>query len=178
MAKAEALTPQEFRQIHEQLLAINATCSDVWYFLYHASLKIGDVLKLTFNDIENGCIRQDRIKGNKALALNEAAISIVTKRQKRFPEDIYLFQSHSNRVKARPKAITAIAFNACLRKAAGKVTAKNVSSQSARRTRAATLLTRGADVEYISVMLNHRDVSITRAWLADDTLTLTQTAAK
>lgn len=165
MAKAEALTPLEFWKIHEALLCHNTTYSDLWYFLYHAPLKIGEVLSLTYGDIENGCIRADAERGTRALALNEAALSVITKRQKRYPEDIYLFQSHSNRVKAQPKAITVIAFNAALRQAARNVTGKNVSSQSARKTRAMQLLTQGADLEFVSVLLNHHDAAYTRAWL-------------
>ncbi|MDU6923715.1 tyrosine-type recombinase/integrase [Franconibacter helveticus 513] len=168
MAKAEALTPLEFWKIHEALLSHNTTYSDLWYFLYHAPLKIGDVLTLTYADIENGRIRADAKRGTRALALNEAALSVITKRRKRYPQDVYLFQSHSNRVKAQPKAITIIAFNAALRQAAAKVTTKNVSSQSARKTRAMQLLNQGADLEFISVMLNHHDAAYTRAWLGGD----------
>lgn len=48
-----------------------------------------------------------------------------------YPGDVFLFQSHSLRVKANARPVTVIAFNATLKKAAQGVTCKTVSSKNA-----------------------------------------------
>ena len=46
--------------------------------------------------------------------------------------DIFIFQSHSNRVKFKEQPVTVIAFNRALKIASSGVTDKKVSSKSAR----------------------------------------------
>lgn len=58
-------------------------------------------------------------------------IEVIQRRRKKYPEDNYVFQSHSNRVKAEKKPVTVIAFNQALKSAASGITTKNVSSKSA-----------------------------------------------
>lgn len=58
-------------------------------------------------------------------------IEIIHRRRKKYPEDNYVFQSHSNRVKAEKKPVTVVAFNQALKSAASGITTKNVSSKSA-----------------------------------------------
>ncbi|WP_438436234.1 hypothetical protein [Klebsiella pneumoniae] len=58
--------------------------------------------------------------------------AMIARRRERYPEDVYLFQSHSNRVKYHRRPVTIIAFNAALRRAARSLPDVNVSSSSAR----------------------------------------------
>lgn len=56
---------------------------------------------------------------------------IIKRRRKAYPDDIYIFQSHSNRTGTEKKPVTVVAFNTALKYAATGVTNKNVSSKSA-----------------------------------------------
>ncbi|WP_411545858.1 hypothetical protein [Klebsiella pneumoniae] len=58
--------------------------------------------------------------------------AMIARRRERYPEDVFLFQSHSNRVKYQRRPVTIIAFNAALRRAARSLPDVNVSSSSAR----------------------------------------------
>ncbi|MDV1094448.1 hypothetical protein RZQ20_19490, partial [Raoultella ornithinolytica] len=58
--------------------------------------------------------------------------AMIARRRERYPEDVFLFQSHSNRVKYHRRPVTIIAFNAALRRAARSLPDVNVSSSSAR----------------------------------------------
>ncbi|MBZ7490739.1 hypothetical protein FMJ35_31180, partial [Klebsiella michiganensis] len=61
-----------------------------------------------------------------------AVMAMITRRRERHPEDIFVFQSHSNRVKNECRPVTLIAFNAALRHASKSLPAVTVSSSSAR----------------------------------------------
>ncbi len=50
-----------------------------------------------------------------------------------YPQDIFVFQSHSNRVKNKYSPVTIIAFNAALRKVSKLATGEVVSSKNARK---------------------------------------------
>lgn len=58
-------------------------------------------------------------------------IEIIQRRRNKYPADDYVFQSHSNRVKAERKPVTVVAFNQALKSAASGITTKNVSSKNA-----------------------------------------------
>ena len=59
--------------------------------------------------------------------------NIIVKRRTLYPNDIFLFQSHSNRIKAYVRPVTIVAFNSALRLVSQEITHKNVSSRSATR---------------------------------------------
>lgn len=75
--------------------------------------------------------RIGRFKENKLL-IPVSVGEIIQRRTLTYPGDIFIFQSHSNRVKAIGTPVTIIAFNMALKKAAAEVTGKKVSSKSAR----------------------------------------------
>ncbi|HFY0731578.1 TPA: hypothetical protein ACIGWT_002501, partial [Citrobacter amalonaticus] len=58
-------------------------------------------------------------------------LNIILRRREVYPDDVYVFQSHSNRVKAKKNPVTVIAFNRALKKASAGVTDTIVTSKCA-----------------------------------------------
>lgn len=136
MAKADAITFCEFLIINGKLKSVSDTWSDLWVLTYLLKVRIGWVIPLKYNDVIGGVIRVDR-GGNINpidLPLKDNIKDIIQRRRELYFDDIYIFQSHSNRVKAKVAPVTIIAFNQAIRDASQKVAIKkNVSSNSARR---------------------------------------------
>ncbi|MFE4110376.1 hypothetical protein [Kosakonia sp. YIM B13611] len=137
MAKPDELSFLEFISINSKLKQLSETWSDLWSMLFYQKTSVGKVINLMYSDVcsYKGVITENFHKESHPLYLNTSAFEIVKKRRVLYPNDIYIFQSHSNRVKAIVKPVTVIAFNQALRKAAEHLPYKNVSSNSARRVK-------------------------------------------
>lgn len=137
MAKPDELSFLEFTSINSKLKQLSDTWSDLWAILYYQQTNVGKIINLMYSDVcsYKGVITENFHKESPALYLNTSAIEIVKKRRVLYPNDIYVFQSHSNRVKTVVKPVTVIAFNQALRIAAKHLPCKKVSSNSARRVK-------------------------------------------
>ncbi|HIF0474181.1 TPA: hypothetical protein ACXYQW_005328 [Klebsiella pneumoniae] len=125
---------KDFLTINHNLMHMSDTWADLWALIFYTRLSAGRLLSLRYDDI-NGCSIMIREPGHlKALRveLTPPAIAIIVRRRERYPEDIFVFQSHSNRVKYECRPVTLIAFNSALRQAAKSLPDVNVSSSSAR----------------------------------------------
>lgn len=69
-------------------------------------------------------------RNKSPLILPHALFVIISQRRQRYPNDIFLLQSNSLRVRATARPVTLIAFNAALKKAAWGITRKTISSRS------------------------------------------------
>ncbi|OVX50307.1 hypothetical protein BME28_11115 [Klebsiella pneumoniae] len=106
----------------------------MWALIFHTGLSVGRLLALRHDDTDGESIllrEQGRLKALR-VELTPPAIAIIVRRRERYPEDIFVFQSHSNRVKYECRPVTLIAFNSALRQAAKSLPDVNVSSSSAR----------------------------------------------
>src|SRR5690606_26091269 len=115
------------------LEAISDTWSDIWTTLYLSQAKPVQLLGARFDDVQNGMLVFGATKGLKErhIDLNPGVKNIILSRRKRYPNDVFIFQSHTNRTKATPRPVTLVAFNMALKRASAGVTAKTVSSKSA-----------------------------------------------
>lgn len=139
MAKSDALTLQEFKKIEMNLSLISPTWSDLWMLLFYLKIGVGELLSLKYSDVSGEYLVVDKVNGRKIL-LNGNVRSIIYLRRLLNPNDVYIFQSRSNRVKFASKPVSVIAFNTAIKAASKGVTDKNVSSRSAAKTRAALKL--------------------------------------
>ncbi|EPP4979123.1 hypothetical protein ACUQO8_005441, partial [Klebsiella pneumoniae] len=124
----------QFLTINSNLVSISDTWADLWALIFYTRLSAGRLLSLRYDDID-GCSIMIREPGHlKVLKveLSLPAMAMIDRRRERYPEDVFLFQSHSNRVKYQRRPVTIIAFNAALRRAARSLPDVNVSSSSAR----------------------------------------------
>ncbi|AVO97409.1 hypothetical protein [Klebsiella pneumoniae] len=134
MNRKKTLTFAQFLVINSQLANISDTWADLWALIFHTGLSVGRLLALRHDDTDGESIllrEQGRLKALR-VELTPPAIAIIVRRRERYPEDIFVFQSHSNRVKYECRPVTLIAFNSALRQAAKSLPDVNVSSSSAR----------------------------------------------
>lgn len=125
---------RDFLTINYNLMHMSDTWADLWALIFYTRLSAGRLLSLRYDDID-GCSIMIREPGHlKVLKveLSLPAMAMIDRRKKRYPGDVFLFQSHSNRVKYQRRPVTIIAFNAALRRAARSLPGVNVSSSSAR----------------------------------------------
>ena len=134
VSSKKTLTFAQFLVINSQLANISDTWADLWALIFHAGLSVGRLLALRHDDTDGDSIllrEQGRLKALR-VELTPPAIAIIERRRERYPEDVFVFQSHSNRVKYECRPVTLIAFNAALRLAARSLPDVKVSSRSAR----------------------------------------------
>lgn len=125
------LTSQEFTAIYFRLQDISDNWADLWMFINHLPVAISRIINLKYTDIEGKYILFP-CRGRfceKKLLIPHITLNILKRRKLRYPEDIYVFQSHSNRVKHQKKPVTVLAFNQALKKASAGITRKSISSK-------------------------------------------------
>ena len=134
MSSKKTLTFMQFLIINSQLAGISDTWADLWALIFHTGLSVGRLLALRHDDTDGESIllrEQGRLKALR-VELTPPAIAIIERRRERYPEDVFVFQSHSNRVKYECRPVTLIAFNTALGRAAKSLPGVTVSSSSAR----------------------------------------------
>lgn len=127
------LTLDEFFAIQKKLNSISDTWSDLWALLYLSQVSPTRLLRLQYADVtqDKVVLRPSGKLVEKHIPLSSGISAIIHSRRIKYPEDIFLFQSHTNRMKAVPRQVTLIAFNTALKRATRSVTNKSVSSKSA-----------------------------------------------
>ncbi|KAF6706023.1 hypothetical protein G9387_06465 [Enterobacter hormaechei] len=147
-AMGERLTPVEFNGIRNHLERISDTWADLWFLLNLTQVNITQLLRCRYQDLQGNMLvlPEPGTFAEKYIALPPTARIIIGQRRSRYPGDIFLFQSHSLRVKATDRPVTLIAFNTALKKAAQGVTPKMVSSKSALYIPSASALLAGASI--------------------------------
>lgn len=128
------LTTKEAALITRKLKDISDTWSDLWVFLCLVPLSVGQVINLKHRSFDGKYLNLEKGARFKSVQVEAPPLicELIQRRRERYPDDIYIFQSHSNRVKFQGRPVTVIAFNRALKKAAKFVTDDVVSSKSAR----------------------------------------------
>ena len=127
------LTFYEFAVINARLRSISDTWSDLWGCLYYLPVGVGRIIRLQYSDLSVEWLtfkQRGRLKEVRVLAPSPVR-SLIRRRREAYPDDVYVFQSHSNRVKAKKNPVTVIAFNRALKKASAGVTDTIVTSKCA-----------------------------------------------
>lgn len=128
------LTPRQVALINCRLKDISDTWADLWVFLHLVPIGVSRAIDLRYSCFDGKsltCEERGRFK-EKQIAASPLVCELIQRRRERYPDDIYIFQSHSNRVKFQDKPVTVVAFNQALKIASKGVTGKTVSSKSAR----------------------------------------------
>ena len=131
----ETITFKQFLTISSNLGHISDAWADLWAVIFYTGQSVGRLIDLRYSDVEKGSAylrEKGRIKA-KRIELSAPVCAILKRRRATYPEDTFVFQSHSNRVKSHTSPVTVIAFNAALRKVSKLAIDKAVSSKSARR---------------------------------------------
>lgn len=162
-------TKEEIEQI-EQLLTKhgNADFSDIWKLGINVAFRISDLLSLEFNNINTAkrelIIKEGKTGKKRTVRLNETALSIVLYRRALYPNDVYLFQSHSNRGKGviQPLSRQAVARKF---KEIGDIIGVQLSTHSMRKTRGYAMHIAGVKIEQIARVLNHSSPAVTMDYI-------------
>nr|WP_223261828.1 MULTISPECIES: hypothetical protein [Enterobacteriaceae] len=134
MNRKKILTFAQFLAINSLLINISDTWADLWAMIFYTNLSVGRLLGLRYDDIDVDSIlirEQGRLKALR-VELSPPAMAMIDRRREKYPGDIFVFQSHSNRVKNKSRPVTVIAFNTALRRVAKSLPGIAVSSRSAR----------------------------------------------
>ena len=134
MSSKETLTFAQFLIINSHLAKVSDTWADLWALIYYTGMSAGRLLTIQHDDIDGNSIlirERGRLKALR-VEIPPTVMAMLARRRERHPEDIFVFQSHSNRVKNECRPVTLIAFNTALNRAAKSLTGVTVSSSSAR----------------------------------------------
>ncbi|HBT7194962.1 TPA: hypothetical protein MCI55_001646 [Klebsiella pneumoniae] len=130
----KALTYKHFLAINNQLANASDTWADLWVLVFHTRLSAGRLLTLRYEDIseDSMLIRECGRLKELRVELTSPIKKILNCRREKYQGDVFVFQSHSNRVKYECRPVTLIAFNTALSRAANSLPGVTVSSSSAR----------------------------------------------
>ncbi|MGB0847630.1 MAG: tyrosine-type recombinase/integrase [Thiolinea sp.] len=138
--------------------------SDIWSFGINSALRISDLLAIKYADIENSSItlKEGKTGKTREITLNNSAIDVVTRRHNDNPNDIYLFQVHSNRASGKPVSRESVAR--MFKKVGDKLKIK-LGTHSMRKTRGYAMYKAGASIELVCKVLNHSSTATTLRYI-------------
>ena len=101
MARTNAPTPEEARQIETVLRRRNETFADAWALNLNLALRISDLLALTVDDVPGNVvtIKEKKTDKLKVFPINNREREFISYCRKTYPEHQLLFLSNSNRGK-------------------------------------------------------------------------------
>lgn len=143
--------------------------SDVFGLGINLAFRISDLLSIRFDMIDMDKRTMSLVEGKtgktKTVKFNNNAIAIVNKRRDANPNDEYLFQSKSNRVKnAEAKPVTRQAVGRAF-KDVGDMLGVQLSTHSMRKTLGYIMYSEGKSIEIIAKMLNHSSTGVTLRYI-------------
>lgn len=167
MNTVNAVDRTEIEMIHKLLLKqFGQLYADVWKVGVNASLRISDLLNIKYCDLNlhDRSLKLIEAKTHKSkhIRLNNAALSVIERRQKNYPTDIWLFQVHSNRAKDKP--ISRVSVSRVF-KQAGEIIGLNINTHSMRKSRGMAMYKDGVPIEKIAKVLNHSNTTSTLRYL-------------
>ncbi len=163
----EAASKNEINLIHTLLInKFGQIYADCWKIGVNLGLRIGDLLKLKFEDfnIQDRTLNlyEQKTGKFKSIRLNTTVLEIIADRKEKYPNDTWLFQVHSNR--ASDKAISRVSVSRVF-KEAGDMLNLRIGTHSMRKSRGMAMFNDGVEIEKISKVLNHSNTSSTMFYL-------------
>ena len=150
------------RKHHGQIYA------DIWRIGVNLSLRISDLLLITYADLDTQnrliTLTEGKTAKKRQIRLNAKVLEIVEKRKKANPSDIYLFQVHSNRTSGSIKPISRVSVSRAF-KDVGERIGLNINTHSMRKSRGWAMFSDGVPIEKISKVLNHSAPAVTMRYL-------------
>lgn len=173
MEEVEAVKTKEEIALIELLLRkhFNELYSDIWRVGINLALRISDLLAIRYSELDLVKAQYTLVEGKtnkrRTVALNKTVVSIITRRQAEYPNDTYLFQTHSNRTaSSAPSPVSRITV-AKRFKEIGQMHLVNLrlGTHSMRKTRGYIMHQDGVPIERIAKVLNHSSTSTTMRYI-------------
>lgn len=163
-----AANKTEIDSIHNYLLKETSTIyADVWKIGVNLSLRIGDLLSIKFTDLNitdrTLVLVEAKTGKSKTIRLNNPAIAVINTRRVKYPNDVYLFQVHSNRAKGTP--ISRVSVSVKFKECGDVLRIKGINTHSMRKSRGKAMYDDNVPVETIAKVLNHSSTSTTLRYL-------------
>ena len=138
--------------------------SDIWSVGINMALRISDLLSLKYSDLDGDSFKliEGKTKKAREIAISPTVRAIVTRRKKANPDDVYLFQVHSNRASGKPVSRESVAR---MFKEVGDKLGVKLGTHSMRKTRGYFMFKNGASLELISKLLNHSSTASTLRYI-------------
>lgn len=138
--------------------------SDIWSFGINSALRISDLLNIKYSDIQNSSItlKEGKTGKTREIDLNNSAMAVVNRRRNDNPDDVYLFQVHSNRASGKPVSRESVAR--MFKQVGDKLNIK-LGTHSMRKTRGYAMYKAGASIELICKVLNHSSTATTLRYI-------------
>ena len=167
MNEVNAVTKDEVAMIHTALNnKFGQLYADIWKIGVNMALRIGDLLDLKYSDLNlidrTLVLKESKTDKNKQIRLNDAALVIINRRRAEFPNDVWLFQVHSNRASDKPVSRVSVSR---VFKAVGDTFNLNVNTHSMRKSRGKAMHDAGVPIAKISKVLNHSNTKTTMAYI-------------
>jgi integrase len=157
MNTVESCTKEEAMAVHAVLLKrYPVIYADIWRIGLNMSLRISDLLKIKFKDLDltNRTIALVEAKTGKAkvIRLNNVAMEVILKRRNLYPDDVWLFEPHGKMHRFDPVKRCTVSR---VFKDAGDWLGLKINTHSMRKSRGAAMYADGAPLEMIAQVLNH-----------------------
>ena len=167
MNAVDAISKEQVQLVHSVLLQSRPTLyADVWKVGVNVGLRISDLLKLKFKDINiqnrEITITEQKTGKRKTVRLNAQAITTIEQRRETYPDDRYLFQCHTNRSSGAPIGRVSVGR---VFKEVGDSLGLRISTHSMRKSRGMAMYDAGIPVEKIALVLNHSSPATTLVYL-------------
>jgi len=169
MKTVEAVEKYQVAAIHDQLEKNHPEIyADVWRFGCNVGLRISDLLGIQYCDLTNPeelKLNESKTGKHKKVRLNKTAQAVIMARREKYPDDVYLFQVHSNRTKsADPKPVSRVSVARVFKKVGDKL-GLHIGSHSMRKSRGKAMFDDGVPVAIIAKTLNHSSEAATLRYL-------------
>ena len=143
--------------------------ADIWKLGLNVGLRISDLLNIKFDgvDIEKRVYKlsEGKTGKSKVVTLNNTAIEIITRRRTEKPGDVYLFQSHSPKLKrGTVQPISRVSVSRVLKRV-GDDLGLSINTHSMRKSRGYAMFEGGLPIEHISKILNHSSTAVTLRYI-------------
>jgi len=180
MKLVDAVNVSEIESVSRILLKDNKQnrlYADIWKVGINFALRIGDLLNIKFDDLdlinnEISLVEQKTTKP-RLIKINIAALTIIQQRRALYPNDIYLFQAHSNRAK-KDSPVSTVSVSRVF-KAAGDRLGLKINTHSMRKTRGAAMYQSGTPVAVIQKLFNHASEAVTLRYIGITQADISQT---
>ncbi len=140
--------------------------ADIWRVGVNMALRISDLLAIRYDELDlierEYLLVEGKTRKPRAIRLNAKALEIIKRRRTQYPEDIYLFQVHSNR--QRDKPIHRVTVGKVFKEVGDKLEI-NLGTHSTRKTRGWAMHQAGVPIEKIAKVLNHSSPAVTMRYL-------------
>jgi site-specific recombinase XerD len=154
-----------FQEVTKILGALkNEKHKTILFLIYSAGLRVGEVVKLTSQDIDSQRMLIHVVQGkgrkDRYTVLSEIALEQLRKYYKLYKPEKWLFPGQNEKEYLTTRTVERIFENACM---AAKIT-KKVSVHSLRHSFATHLLEGGIDLRYIQELLGHESSKTTEIY--------------